>query len=806
MKSMMTVSALTLALGMVNHVAMADVFISEYLEGASYNKALELYNNGSNDVDLSEYRIARYSNGNTTPTTIALEGTLAAGTTFVIAHGSAADAIQAIASMTNSQINFNGNDAVVLLHNDEVIDSIGKVGEDPGASWPSDANDDGSDVTTKDHDLRRTDYPDTDTGDEFIPSLQWQAYSRDDFTDLGAYQGSGDDPTPPDDDVTLACDDPVVSVGSVQGTGNATPVIGQRVAISGVITGIYPGLTGFYVQDQGDNDPQSSDGIFVYGGQQDLTALSSGEQVVVSGTANEYYDNTQLINATWVSCGTSALPQPTVLTLPVSDLNEFERLEGMLVSIRDLTVSDVYNLDRYGEISLSSGLRMTPTQIAESGADAQAVVAANALNELVLDDGQSSNIPAGQPLPYLDVTDPLRVGDVLTSTVTGPLFYSFNKYRIAPASLDSLHFSHTDVPGDAPLLAAEGNLRIASFNVLNYFNGDGQQGGFPTSRGAETYQDFLRQQAKLLQALKAMDADVIGLLEIENDGYGELSAINQLTQQLNNAMAGQRRYAFVTPDSDTLGTDRVTSAIIYDKKVLSVTDAAEYLDKNNSATDENGIPLFNSDVMRPSLGQSFQVNKDHSQFTLIMNHLRSKSGSCGAGDDDTSNGGAGACNGTRTRAAEAIAQWTATTFDNQLPIVLMGDFNSYAMEDPILTLADAGYQRADTVLGQDHSYSYIYQGLVGQLDHALMNTVMQQSLVALTEWHINSGLPPVLQYDHCSDELDQYGNEVCQENFYRASDHDPVVMEVQLDNGAAMGAGFIALFGLLAGLRRRYMR
>ncbi|MCL1074472.1 ExeM/NucH family extracellular endonuclease [Shewanella dokdonensis] len=748
------------------HAEVPTLFISEYLEGASNNKALELYNNTDSNLILDNYRIEIYFNGNTSAgATIKLSGTLAAGKTYVIAHSSASFADTA--DKTSGSLSFNGNDAVVLKNGDSILDSIGQIGSSD--YW---SNGSGT-VSTQNMDLRRSaTVTDIDPTDVFDPGAQWTDYSLDDFSDLGIYgadDGSNGDDGGDNPPITeLSCDDATLAIGSVQGNGLATPLAGQQVEIGGVVTAVFPGLSGFYVQDAGDADDTTSDGIFIYAGAKTLDNVTVGDTYVVSGIAAEYYDNTQLTNPDWKQCGVGSLPAAVNVTLPVSDLSTLEALEGMLVHFDNLTINDVDDLANYGEMTLSNGRRMTPTQVAESGEAAAAIYDENRRNAIVLDEGVSGKINGTTPpypYPGFSANNSLRVGDTV-SNITGPLYYSFNQYHVSPITPVTFD-SSVNPRSDYPELLNEGNIRVASFNVLNFFNGDGAGAGFPTSRGASTYEDFLKQKAKIVAALSNMQADVIGLLEIENDGYGAQSAIAELTEALSEA-SGQH-WAYINPGVDQLGTDVITSAFIYRPDVVTPIGAAKYLDKTNSIVDENGVPLFNSDKMRPTLGQTFKLNNEKAILTTVINHLRSKGGSCGAGDDDNSLGGSGACNGTRNRAATAIAQWVSDNYADQ-PVLLMGDFNAYAKEDPILTLGNAGFERVNDIVGNSDSYSYVYDGLSGQLDHALANDELACAVVAVTEWHINADETSSLEYD----------NSYADDSLFRSSDHDPVVLELAL--------------------------
>ncbi|GEM_PF-3758476 len=162
-----------------------DLYFSEYIEGSGSNKALEIFNETGSAVDLSEYEIQIYYNGNTSAgTTISLNGTLNDGDTFVIANSNADSAVLNKADMTTGSINFNGDDAVVLVHNGNVVDCIGRVGEDPGNSWENNG------VSTKDMTLIRKPHihqGDTVTDDAFDPSVEWNGQPQDYFDDLGTH-------------------------------------------------------------------------------------------------------------------------------------------------------------------------------------------------------------------------------------------------------------------------------------------------------------------------------------------------------------------------------------------------------------------------------------------------------------------------------------------------------------------------------------------------------------------------------------------------------------------------------------------
>lgn len=167
----------------------SNLFFSEYIEGSSYNKAIEIFNGTANDMDLSQYSVELYSNGSSTAgATLNLSGTLARGDVYIIANSQASAAILALADATSGVANFNGDDALVLKQNGAVIDSFGQVGIDPGNAWGT------GDNTTIDHTLVRKSSitaGDPDSLNAFEPTLEWDIYPKDDITHLGTHTMDG---------------------------------------------------------------------------------------------------------------------------------------------------------------------------------------------------------------------------------------------------------------------------------------------------------------------------------------------------------------------------------------------------------------------------------------------------------------------------------------------------------------------------------------------------------------------------------------------------------------------------------------
>ncbi|MBG4117211.1 SpnA family nuclease [Pseudomonas aeruginosa] len=747
----------------------AELIISEYVEGSGNNKALEFYNSGSQVLDLSAYRVEFYFNGaSAAGRSIDLSGSLAPGKTFVLANGVADPALLALASQRVEGSWFNGNDAVLLRRRGgEILDSLGQVGFNPGTTWGS------GDVQTLDRSLvRKADIRDgdSDPSDAFDPAAQWLGYPRDTFANLGQHgagePGGGEEAG-------------LRPIHEVQGAGAESPLVNQRVAIEGVVVGDFQNaseLKGFYVQQEDatvDGDPATSEGIFVYDGGNG-SDVKLGDRVRVTGQVREFNGLTELggpLQGSVLASGV-ALPTPAGISLPLASADALERYEGMRVQLRQtLPVNEVYNLGRYGEVLLSSGGRqMTPTNVVAPGEQAKAMQARNDLDRILLDDGRSGQNPdpIRYPAPELSAYNSLRVGD-RTSAIDGVLDYSAGSYRIQP--LQTPTFEAANPRPAQP--AVEGRLRVASFNVLNYFNGDGKGGGFPSSRGANTAEEFQRQKAKIVAAILASKADIVGLMEIENDGYGEFSAIADLVNGLNASLPQGQRYAFVNPNRAKLGSDEIAVGLIYRGDKVRTYRSAAVLDSSVN-------PEFDDTRNRPTLAQTFQEINGGERLTIAVNHLKSKGSACD-GDPDTGDG-QGNCNLTRARAAQALVDWLAgdPTGAKEPDRLIIGDLNSYAKEDPVNVIRSAGY--TDLVArqaGAGKGYSYVFSGQSGYLDHALANASLARQVRGAVEWHINADEPRVLDYN-VEFKTPRQQDSLYNAEPYRASDHDPVVIGIDL--------------------------
>jgi predicted extracellular nuclease len=658
----------------------------------------------------------------------------------------------------------------------DVIDAIGQAGVRPDGEWGTGL------VSTKDNTLRRKlafTAGDTNAFDEFDPSIEWDGFARDTLDDIGLYEGINDDPDPDPVDIN----DPATLISAIQGSGDATPLLDTELVIEGVVTLVADALGGFFIQEEAfdeDADPNTSEALFVFLDDLAMPNIMAGDTMRVKGVAGEGFGKTQIIANEFLMLSSGSSVQQTPFALPLSDTSNLEALENMLmVTFDDLVVTGTPQYARLGEVLLASERLYVPTHLHLPGSpEAVALALLNENNEFILDDLQNGLYNTPNTFGELSASNTLRTGTVITSSIF-IMDFGFSNFRLRP--VDDVNFIAAQRPARPSF---EGNVEVASFNVLNLFNGDGNGEEFPTSRGAETFKEYQEQLEKIVEALADLDASVIGLMEIENDGFGPQSSIAQLTDALN-IRYGEDAYSFVDAGPPKDGSDAITNGILYNTNIVSLADNLEILDSSNSIADDSG-PLFNTSRNRPSLAQMFSVNETGDTFVVNVNHLKSKGGSCGADDDDTVNG-QGSCNLTRTRAAQALHVWLGSTFVDQA-IMIVGDLNAYGQEDPIITLNNAGY--VDVARAQDgpKAYSYSFDNKFGSLDYVLANAKAQELITGVAAWHINADEPKVFEYvdDFArSDVLKPIEYEDRSE--YRSSDHDPIIVGMLFESSAILG-------------------
>ena len=632
-----------------------------------------------------------------------------------------------------------------------------------------------------------------------------------------------------------------VSIAEIQGTGAASTLIGSTVTTRGIVTAAYPtgGFFGFYIQTPGTGAANidltthtASDGIFVRQTSGAVTVVP-GSYVEVIGKVAEFAGATQIevvpAGITVVNETVAPVVTTTTASWPRSAAQK-ESLEGMKYRPTGaFTVTNTFSTNNFGEVGLAQGAKplIQRTEVELPGPAASSPTEAdNNARAVVLDDGASTNFlltgneaqctprPTGCLLnghltpPYISTTNPVRVGapttfvaDVIFTQGGSP---SAPTYRFQPLTTvvgpgnagSPATFANTRTAAPDEALINEvgtADLKVASFNVLNYFttlgdanddnigdggctpfrdrNDDGNTvNGGCEQRGAWDPQDFERQQSKIVDAINALDADVVGLMEIENSltlGETPDEATNSLVAALN-AEAGAGTWA-ANPSSAELptgGMDVITNAIIYKPASVDRVGGSRALGTLSDAGEA-------FDNAREPLGQVFKADAGGDPFLFVVNHFKSK-GSAGPNPGDADSGdGQGASNGSRVLQATALRDWVTglRAETGTQAVVLAGDFNSYAMEDPLRVLYTAGYTNVEQKF-DNGEYSYSFSGLSGSLDHILVNDAALARSTGTDIWNINGGESLALEYSR----YNYHGTDFHTEGPYRSSDHDPVIL------------------------------
>jgi len=581
------------------------------------------------------------------------------------------------------------------------------------------------------------------------------------------------------------CDSPATRVHTVQGTGISSPLlrpefrpkVGQEdIVVEAVIVGLFPGfpegLGGFFVQeedDDADDDPRTSEGLFVFD-TANRPELRVGDRVRVRGRVSEFFGLTELSQVSnVVVCPPRGKASSSLIRLPVEDAAQWERWEGMRVSLdQPLVVTGHRNLGRFGEIEVAASTRLEQaTQRKEPGDPALELIALNARRRILLDDGSDAVRP--DPIRYLDRNDggTLRLEDTL-SAVEGVLDFGFGRFRIHPTEP-----VHIDIGGARPSQPPDvgGTLRFVTWNVENHMNGDGRGGGFPT-RGPRSVAELERQRAKLVETLVQLDPDIVALVEIENDGTEPESALGQLVQALNDRTSSAP-YAAVHPEAPRLGRHPIAVGIMYRSDAVTPIGPAAILDAR-------AHPEFDENRNRPSLAQTFQAHATGEFLTIVANHFKSKGSDCDAVGDPDRGDGQGECNGTRTRAAAALVGWLKEdpTRSADAPVLVAGDLNAYPMEDPVRTLESGGYVDLIARLGDPNAHTFVFDGQSGRLDYAFWSAGLLPFVSGADVWNTNADEPSVLDY-----QLDRPPERYRADPF-RASDHNPVLVGLFPDSDA----------------------
>ncbi|EIO4106084.1 TPA: ExeM/NucH family extracellular endonuclease [Vibrio vulnificus] len=755
-----------------------DIIITEYVEGSASNKAVEISNIGTSnhtfDGTLSLYyssykNVIKNSKGQNV-----LEGiTLAPGKSIVVVNGDSStelrqyverlggkDALVVAGTydqVQHSAMNFNGDDAVWLGVGSDasgVKDIFGNYGHSGDKIW--------ADQTMR----RKSGSKPSTTYQE----AEWEKLSINAFGGLGHPTDVNDEPLPPPP-ANLPCTDAegtvsYKTIGEVQGEAYSSPLIEsgytskEEYLVTGVVSAVATSLVkGFYLyDDNADGNVKTSDGVFV----KTSGAVSKdmiGQQICVRAKVNEDYGMTTLLpigNIWEVKNSTPVEVTPVKLERIDSDDETFrstlERLEAMPVVLvedmdaaegnQDMRVSRTFSFDysakRNNMVIAYKRPNPQPNQDHVAGSDAaKAQTAQNKDYRIVV---ESDEKPADGKIPYYPefASDPhnnyIRINDSVVG-MTGVLHYSYNEFRLIPtANVTKANFVHNTPRTSSPVIKESYGddgftIKVATQNVLNYFNSPygGHDNQFGDNRGAESQQEFERQQAKIVEAIYGLDADIVGLMEVENNGFGDFSAIRELLEAINAKYYKENykdrfaresihnRYVFVGFDKngdqvldqfDTVGSDAITTGIIYRPSKVSVIagkvipmpwqDAPMIVDADGKPVVDGKGELAESgkNYQRNTVAATFRVLNTGKQLTVSVNHLKSKGSTCWddyvgtkAVDDDAQ----GSCENFRVASTYHLGQEMAKIGGDQ---IVLGDMNSYAHEDPMLVLTSNPTKKA----------------------------------------------------------------------------------------------------------------
>jgi predicted extracellular nuclease len=831
-------------------LVISEAYVNGGSSGASYlNKFVELYNPSGSAISLAgdtlQYRAPTSTVTPSGSQVFALSGSVAAHGHFLIqlpsnnATTNPGAALPAPDLSTGGSVNpgAGGGTLFIAASSTGVLPTDGSVIDKIG--WGTSNSPEGTAAS----------------GNSIVLSYQRAASGADtddnaaDFTVAAPTPenaaGSGGGTTPPDDGGDGGSDSQTVTIAQLQGSTDTSPYAGQTVTTEGVVTAVYAtgGFNGFYVETGGaggaaadDKTPGRSDAVFVYGSNS-AKQVHLGESVTVTGEVSEFDGETELSYPTVTELAT-ALPAVVPDTLPWSQLTtaaQKEAHEGELVAPQgDFTVSDNYDANWYGSFTLAAGttpLRQ-PTDAGTAGsAQAVAVAADNAARTITLDDGSSANYSsktnADTPLPWLTSTNPVSIGSAVTFHSPVILDYRYDAWSFEPTAqvtddgASVATFSDTRA-GNAQPAAVGGDVRMATFNVENYFAMTGEKfeaaglgtcsyytdragnriavnrcttsDGGPGPRGAADQANFQRQQSKIVTGINRLGASIVSLEEVENSAkFGEPrdTALAGLVDALNRA-AGAEVWAYVpSPPADKLPPvtqeDVIRSAFIYRPGAVTPVGAASVLTGDSDA----GEPFS---IAREPLAQAFKKADagDDDAFLVVANHWKSKGADADGlypGDaEDTSSPAVdqGAFNATRVHEAQdtvAFANKTADAIGTDR-VFLLGDLNSYTHEDPLETLHAAGFTDLGSAFDPSEQ-TYSYGGLEGSLDHVLANAAALKMVTGADVWQINAQESVAFAYSRYNYNATQLfdGSDP-----FAASDHDPVVVGLTLPAPAAWSA------------------
>ncbi len=509
-----------------------------------------------------------------------------------------------------------------------------------------------------------------------------------------------------------------VPIWAIQGSGFRSPYLLSRLSTTGIVTGVFPDLEGFWIQEQpSDQDPRTSAGLFINTSDHEID-VSLGELITVTGRIRESYQQTQMVLQSRSDIhilGHSPLPDPVILD-PPGDVQGsevyYESLEGMLTSVPG-PAAVVGPTNRYGEFAL--------------------VLSEHSLKRVLRDSHQGLliHVDDGSYVTHENretIAHPVAVGDQV-SNIIGPLAFTYGEYKVEPITAIQVQSREVNLPSLDP--AGRNEFSLMTWNVENLFDFAAPHPDNPPLPTVSEYKRDLTKTAKTI--ISAGAPMIVGFQEVEN--------IAILEDLADHALLADHNYqARLIEGNDSRGID--VGYLIQAQEVEIMT-----LEQYNAP---GGI------TSRPPLLLKLRfLEADAPPLYILNNHFTSMSGGEQATEPRRN-----AQAGWNTQIVEDIL-----FEDPEALIAVFGDLNSYHESVPLQTLENAGLINVLDVLPAEQRYTYIYQGVSQVLDHILVNQALYDQLVRVDVLHSNADYPPPPAEDHSP---------------LHKSDHDPVIAVFRL--------------------------
>lgn len=646
---------------------------------------------------------------------------------------------------------------------------------------------------------------DTDEASDFA-ILSFQNDSPPNTPTVGAVENDGG----PGGGVDIG--DTPTRISAIQGSGEASPILGETVVVEAIVTGdfqtgdadAFRDLGGFFLMEERadfDTDDATSEGLFAFEGGAAEMDVAAGDRVRVSGTVVERFGKTSIevdeIRIEERAAVTDVLSLAVETALPT--LESREALESMLVDTAEpLTFTESFDYEAFNQGMLAAdGPVYQYTQLNAPDVEGNAAYLEEVADRTIaIDDGRNTARddlgpilePDGDPF---SLASGVRMGQDFD--LTAIMDFDFDDWRLRlPEGAEFTPLpgeKRPETPGDVG-----SDYKVASLNVLNYFPTlEGQTDIGQSPRGAGSPEEFERQTEKLVSIINGLDSDVIALNEIENDFAGDRFAVKELVTRLNAEVEGEP-WAFVDPGQEFVGGDAIAVGFLYNSETTRIapgTSVATLTDDQLAglgADPDN--PVFEGPgTSRMPMAVTFEEIASGERFTAVANHFKSKGSVSPFGDNADSGDGSGANDEAPEQAAAAVDAWLATdpTGSGDPDHLILGDLNAYAQETPLQVLEEAGFTNLVARYEGLESTSYRFSGQVGTLDYALANEALTVQVTGATIWDINAEEPVFFDYNQdgtYTDPLRPTDQDLFDaDNPARASDHDPIVVGLDLSSG-----------------------